>query len=222
MTRIPLTVSLTALAVATALLVLPLPAAEAGPVTVPLTEAVGLIPAAPEGTRTGYVRTSFRHWNAGLIAGDGCNTRAEVILAEAVEAPVVTSGCKMTGGLWFSPYDSTEVYAASSLDADHVVPLAEAWDSGASAWDAKRREDYANDQGSPDSIIAVSAASNRSKADKDPAEWMPVESFSCTYAAMWTGTKLRWNLNADDAEIEALTAVAANCPGTQVLYETVQ
>ncbi len=33
--------------------------------------------------RTGYRRTSFRHWNAGEVPADGCNTRAEVLLAEA-------------------------------------------------------------------------------------------------------------------------------------------
>ncbi|MFD9471934.1 hypothetical protein [Streptomyces goshikiensis] len=51
--------------------------------------------------------------------------------------------------------------------------------SGADPWSAASREAYANDQASPDPLIAVpavpavSAASNRSKADKDPAEWLP-------------------------------------------------
>ncbi|WP_409239419.1 hypothetical protein [Streptomyces sp. PA5.6] len=32
--------------------------------------------------RAGYTRTAFKHWNAGAVADDGCNTRAEVLIAE--------------------------------------------------------------------------------------------------------------------------------------------
>ncbi|MFJ8208891.1 hypothetical protein [Streptomyces sp. NPDC096033] len=67
---------------------------------------------------------------------------------------------------------------------------------GAARWEA-----YANDQASPDTLIAASAASNRSEADKHPAEWLPSDgSYHCTYAATWVGTKLRWNLAVDDTE----------------------
>ncbi|MFE3288899.1 HNH endonuclease, partial [Streptomyces sp. NPDC059233] len=69
-----------------------------------LFEGIDRIPAAPE-SREGYVRTAFKHWNAGAIADDGCNTRAEAILEEAVERPEVAPGCKLTGGKWFSLYD---------------------------------------------------------------------------------------------------------------------
>ncbi|MFF0549633.1 hypothetical protein ACFYUL_11780 [Streptomyces sp. NPDC004311] len=82
-----------------------------------------------------------------------------------------------------------------------------------------RREAYAKDQASPDTLIAVSAASNRSKSDKDPAEWLPSDgSYHCTYVATWVGTKLRWNLTADDAERQV--GVAEDCPTTTVVYES--
>ncbi|MFB7787745.1 hypothetical protein ACFC1D_34155 [Streptomyces vinaceus] len=78
----------------------------------------------------------------------------------------------------------------------------------------------ANDQGSPDTLIAVSAASHRSKADKDPAEWLPSDgSYHCTYAATWVGTKLRWDLAVDDAERQALLGLAEDCAATTVVYE---
>lgn len=93
-----------------------------------LFEGMDRIPAAAE-SRDGYVRTAFKHWNAGAIADDGCNTRAEVLLEEAVERPEVTAGCKLVGGALVLPYDDTWVTAASGLDVDHLVPLAESWDS---------------------------------------------------------------------------------------------
>ncbi|MGW5852198.1 hypothetical protein ACWFQ8_30340 [Streptomyces sp. NPDC055254] len=93
-----------------------------------LIEGIDRIPAATE-SRDGYVRTAFKHWNAGDLPEDGCNTRAEVLLEEAVDYPEIAPGCKLTGGRWFSPYDGIWVTSASGLDVDHLVPLAESWDS---------------------------------------------------------------------------------------------
>ncbi|MFJ4343525.1 hypothetical protein [Streptomyces sp. NPDC088915] len=78
------------------------------PAVLPLEDAVGRLPLADE-DRTGYTRTSFRHWNTGLDPVDGCNTRNEVLLAEAVQEPDVTAGCKLSGGKWGSYYDGVEV-----------------------------------------------------------------------------------------------------------------
>ncbi|MFF4457253.1 HNH endonuclease family protein [Streptomyces goshikiensis] len=182
-------------------------------------EAVDRLPVAEE-HRAGYKRDLYKHWNKGLNATDGCDTRKEVILSEAVEGPQVAAGCKLTGGVWRSAYDDVVVTDAGRLDVDHFVPLAEVYDSERSPWSAARREAYANDQGSPDTLIAVSAASNRSKTDKDPAEWLPsAGSYHCTYAATWVGTKLRWDLAVDEAERQALLGLAEDCPTTTVVYE---
>ncbi len=184
-----------------------------------LADAVGLVQVTEE-DRTGYTRSSFKHWNSGENATDGCNTRAEVLIAEAVVAPVVGAGCKLTGGTWISYYDGQEVTSAGSLDIDHMVPLAEAWDSGASGWTAARREAYANDQGAHVSLVAVTARSNRQKSDQDPADWMPPSpDAECRYVAEWVSTKLRWQLTADDRELEALKVYADGpCEDTIVRY----
>jgi hypothetical protein len=187
--------------------------------TLSLAEAVTRLVPGTE-SRDGYSRTSFRHWNAGEDRADGCNTRAEVLLHEAIEAPAVGPGCRLAGGRWWSYYDDTWVTSASGLDIDHMVPLAEAWDSGASAWTAQRREAYANDQGAEASLVAVTARSNRSKADQDPAEWLPPAAAArCRYVAEWVGTKLRWSLTADGTELAALSEVAEGCPAQTVTYE---
>ncbi|MFJ3787024.1 HNH endonuclease family protein [Streptomyces sp. NPDC090093] len=190
------------------------------PEVLPLEDAVGKLPIAEE-DRTGYTRDSFKHWNTGLDAGDGCNTRNEVLLAEAVQEPAVAAGCKLTGGKWISYYDGVEVVEAGKLDIDHMVPLAEAWDSGASTWTSVRREAYANDQGAAASLVAVTARTNRSKADQDPATWMPpLPDAHCRYIGEWTATKLRWGLAVDPAESEALKVYAEACETTVVHYNT--
>ncbi|MGW0731880.1 HNH endonuclease family protein [Streptomyces sp. NPDC002851] len=207
-------------ATAAALAVLPLtmtaPAHAAE--TLPLAEAVASLPLAAE-SRDGYRRSSFKHWNAGQDPADGCNTRMEVLLAEAVIAPEVLPGCKLSGGRWWSYYDAKWVTSAGALDVDHMVPLAEAWDSGASQWTAARREAYANDLDSETHLVAVTAGSNRSKADKDPAEWLPNAEVTCRYLSEWTGAKLRWRLSVDADELGALTQLAEACPDTTVQFE---
>ena len=182
-----------------------------------LVDAIAKIPAGVE-KRDGYERDSFKHWVD--EDDDGCETRAEVLLTEATTKPEQGERCALTGGGWSSYYDEVEVTEARKLDIDHMVPLAEAWDSGAYDWTAERRQAYANDLGAERSLVAVTAKSNRSKSDKDPATWLPpAEAAHCTYAADWTGTKLRWDLTADDKERAALLKLAEACPDTTVQYE---
>ncbi|MEU0487530.1 HNH endonuclease family protein [Streptosporangium sp. NPDC006013] len=119
----------------------------------------------------------------------------------------------MTGGSWYSYYDDTVIDNASALDVDHLVPLAEAWDSGASAWSPAQREAYANDLDESHHLVAVTARSNRSKADKDPSQWLPpYEPARCRYVTEWTAVKWRWALTADTAEKNTLTTLARDCP----------
>ncbi|WP_435866737.1 HNH endonuclease family protein [Streptomyces virginiae] len=216
-----LTLSLSTAAHSAAPSAAPAPAAAVVPQVLPIGVAVGALPLAVE-DRTGYQRTSFRHWNAGDIPADGCNTRAEVLLAEAIVYPEIGPGCTLTGGVWWSYYDEREVTPAGALDIDHMVPLAEAWDSGAAEWTPARREAYANDQGQLASLVAVTARSNRSKADQDPAEWLPPSADAlCRYGAEWTATKLRWGLAVDEAEKDRLLDIAAGCGGTDVEFTPV-
>ena len=85
--------------------------------------------------RSGYDRDLFDHWVD--ADGDGCDARREVLIAEAIEVPRVGSSCALSGGQWFSVYDgATETGTGSGFDVDHLVPLAEAWDSGAYGWDS--------------------------------------------------------------------------------------
>jgi hypothetical protein len=158
----------------------------------------------------GYDRDLFRHWID--VDRDGCDTRREVLIVESTTVVQVGSGCSITGGTWFSAYDGVTTTDASSFDIDHMIPLKEAWDSGAHAWSADRRQAFANDLDLAESLIAVSASSNRSKSDRDPAEWMPTRTaFHCTYVTSWITVKKAWDLSVDPAEYQKLEQVLATC-----------
>ena len=166
-----------------------------------------------EPARVGYDRDLFDHWSD--VDGDSCNTRYEVLAAESLEPVQTSDGCRPTSGLWISAFDGTSTTNPRSFDIDHLVPLAEAWDSGAHSWSSSRREAFANDETSPLTLIAVSASSNRSKGDRDPAEWLPPSvEYRCEYVASWVSVKARWELSIDPAEKTAIESVLAGCSGT--------
>ena len=128
-----------------------------------LRSAVASLPVATE-TRAGYNRTLFKLW---IDADhDGCDTRHEVLLAEAVQQPHRGARCALTGGRWYSYYDAKYTTNSSTFDIDHLVPLAEAWDSGARSWSAAQRQAYANDLGDTRTLVAVTASINRSRGDR--------------------------------------------------------
>ena len=157
--------------------------------------------------RTGYDRDLFPHW---ITQSGTCNTR-EVVLKRDGTNVVQDSACAATSGSWYSVYDGATWTVASDLDIDHLVPLAEAWDSGASGWTTARRQAFANDLTRPQ-LIAVTDNVNQAKGDQDPATWMPsVTSYRCTYVRAWVQVKYYYDLSVDSAEKSALTSYLANC-----------
>jgi hypothetical protein len=163
----------------------------------------------PEGPRDGYDRALFKHWVD--ADSDGCDTREEVLIQQSLVPAAQGDGCSVSGE-WLSAYDATTFVAPGGLDIDHMVPLGEAWDSDASTWDSSRREAYANDLDHPEALIAVSASSNRSKSDQDPAEWKPPNvAYWCQYAFDWITMKVAWELTADPDEVQALEEMLVTC-----------
>jgi len=166
---------------------------------------------APEGPRTGYKREMFVHW----VDADhnGCDTREEVLIAESrSKAQVDPYGCKVVAGDWYSLYDGLTFTDPAELDIDHMVPLAEAWDSGAANWSADTRQAFANDLDHPEALRAVSSSSNRSKGDLDPGQWKPTRDAAwCEYANDWVTVKKAWDLTADQNEVDDLRVMLRTC-----------
>ncbi len=168
----------------------------------------------PETGGSTYDRAKFHLW---IDADhDGCDTREEVLIKESTRKVKVGSGCSLTGGRWVSWYDGVVTRNPSTFDIDHVVPLHEAWVSGARSWGAGKRERYANDLGWNLSLDAVTAHSNRSKGDRDPAGWLPTD-HPCRYAHHWVKIKYRWGLTIDAAEKGELSSLLSGSCGRSML-----
>jgi hypothetical protein len=120
---------------------------------------------ATQGSTSGYSRDLFPHW---ITISGSCNAREQVLKRDGTSV-VVDSACAATSGRWYSPYDGATWTAASDVDIDRVVPLAEAWRSGANSWTTSRRQSFANDLTRPQ-LIAVTDNVNQSKGDQDPVD----------------------------------------------------
>ena len=162
----------------------------------------------PESTTT-YNRALFKHW---IDADKDCfDTRVEVLIAESKTWPKFKSRCKVSTGEWFSVYDNKTITDSSKLDVDHLVPLQEAWQSGADQWSNKKRQDFANDLSEGNSLIAVTLGTNRSKGSKEPQNWLPTSSYVCQYLIDWIDVKKRWNLSVDQVEKDFLVNALNTC-----------
>ncbi len=134
------------------------------------------------------------------------------MIAEAKEKPRVRGGCELAGGSWVSPYDGRAHKSINNLQIDHMVPLSEAWQSGAHRWTGGTRDRFANDLGYGNSLIAVTSRENMSKGDIEPWQWLPPKrSYKCKYVADWIAVKWRWGLSVDSWEKSTLGGLLNYC-----------
>jgi hypothetical protein len=156
---------------------------------------------------TGYSRAKFPHW---IDQGGGCDTR-EVVLKRDGTGVTTGANCQPTAGKWHSAYDNTWLTQSSRVQIDHVVPLANAWRSGAANWTTDKRQQFANDLTDPQ-LLAVSSTTNESKGDQDPSTWKPPNTAEwCDYASRWIAVKTKWQLTITAAEKTALRDMLTHC-----------
>lgn len=171
-------------------------------------------------TSLGYLRSAFGDgWVD--VDGNGCNQRDDVLFRDAIPGSTVTvvqgsCGHDVVAGAWTDPYSGIELRfddlksqaQAQAIQIDHIVPLAEAWVSGAADWSDERRRAFANDLAE---LLAVHGPTNASKGSNDPAAWRPRKEFQCDYAQRWIAIKGAWDLTADASERRALTEMLGFC-----------
>lgn len=130
--------------------------------------------------------------------GDGLNTRHEVLAEESLIKPVISNN-KVVSGKWFDKYTGKYFTNPSDLDIDHLVPLKNAYISGASNWSKKKKNRYYNYLKYDNHLIAVSKSANRNKSDKSPVEWLPPnKEYQCEYVREWYKIKTAWGLSIEE------------------------
>lgn len=142
-------------------------------------------------------------------APDDClNTRAEVLIRDAVPGSIElnpANACQVRKGEWKDPYTGTVYRLASAVQIDHVVPLRNAYRSGAHAWSRERRCHYTNFLRQPQHLLAVSGHENMSKGDHGPEAYLPPNAaFTCEYLADWLTIKATWELSFTADEKSAI------------------
>lgn len=166
-----------------------------------------------------YDRSRFGYdlgWDADH---DGCVTRKEVLIRDALVIDHVSRSCAVSG-TWVSLYDDRRTTDPYSLEVDHLIPLAEAWHAGADRWSHRRQIAFGNDLGYRWTLLPVTAALNQGegagKGDKEPGEWLPPR-HRCTYVEAWIAVKYRWALSVDPGEKAALERDLDRCGSAAVL-----
>lgn len=150
---------------------------------------------------------------------NGCDTRNEILDRDLTDKTyVATKRCPtaVASGTLRDPYTNGTIAflrgdkVGASVQIDHLVPLAFAWDMGARDWDDGKRKRFAND---PANLLAVAGAANQDKGDLPPGEWMPPNAaFRCAYAVQFIEVVRGYQLPIDTASARELRSAAAGCP----------
>jgi len=153
-------------------------------------------------THEGYTRGAFGDsWVD--VDNNSCSTRDDVLQRDLTNI-ILDGNCKVVEGDLVDPYSGVNlhhIYGESSIDIDHIVPLAYAWDHGAYAWSDAERIAFANDM---ENLLAVSASENRSKGASGPSEYMPSNNdYKCQYATNFLNivTKYSLTMTQDDYNV---------------------
>ena len=159
-----------------------------------------------------YERKDWRHWED--HDGDCQDARREALIAESlVDVTFETDRqCRVESGRWYGAFTGAYFEDPGDVDVDHMVPLKNAHNSGGWAWSPAMKEEYANNLGDDDHLIAVQDRANQSKEARGPDEWMPPDkTYWCEYAQDWTEIKARWDLTMTDPEAEAVVEMLQGC-----------
>jgi len=151
------------------------------------------------------------------------DTRALVLQRDS-EAPLtLSSKCYIASGLWHDPYTDADYTSAKDIEIDHVVPLKNAYISGASEWTWARRCAYGNFLGNNFHLLAVQGKANESKLDKSPDRWMPpAQNFQCQYIADWLHVKAIWQLRMSEDEVTGIKKIASDMNCSPDMFKTTE
>lgn len=149
----------------------------------------------------------------------GCDTR-NYILQRDLQNTQVEGSCKVLSGTLDDPYtggiiDFERGERSSEVQIDHIVPLKDAWDSGAFKLTQDERVRLAND---PDNLLAVDGPSNQEKSAQTLDQWQPENpDFVCDYAGKQVLVKQKYGLTVTQDEKNSMVSILESCQGTSAM-----
>ncbi|WP_345605652.1 HNH endonuclease family protein [Pseudonocardia adelaidensis] len=183
--------------------------------------ALTTLPVKGRALRTGYDREEFgQSWSD--VDRNGCDQRNDVLARDLTEVEYRpgTHSCVVQAGTFTDPYSGRTVPfqrgrgTSDDVQIDHVVALANAWQTGAQQLDGEARERFAND---PLNLMAAEGEVNQQKGDGDAATWLPpARGFRCAYVARQVAVKAKYRLWVTAAERDAIAGVLGACPGQEL------
>jgi hypothetical protein len=165
--------------------------------------------------KTGYDRTGDFGTAWRDVDRNGCDTRDDILARDL--APATRSGsCKVVSGTLVSAYSGQTVpftrgvRTSAQVQIDHVVPLMDAWQTGAQQLAPADRLALAND---PLNLQAVEGRLNEQKSDADAASWLPPRrAYWCTYVARQISVKHAYSLWVTPTEHDRMASILQACP----------
>ncbi len=187
-------------------------------------ELLASLVVAPRSGGDSYCRGRFGPDSWPDLDRNGCSTRQDVLVRQAATLTTRRIAAhdrtcdEAVAGTWVDPYTAETLTftnlkdsaQAAQLQIDHVVPLYNAWVSGARDWTDSQRVVFANDLASPE-LRAVGGHVNFAKDRSGPESWVPVAARQCDYARAFVAVKAHYRLTVTSAERDALARLLGTC-----------
>lgn len=172
-------------------------------------------------SKKGYKRPNLwgaaSTYNVDAPLPSNCSVR-EAVLYNQGENVKVNDKCEILQGMWKDPYNG-KTYSYNlpegtpmnirNLEIEHIVPLANAYVSGANEWTDNTFKTFAHDV---NNLIVVNGSDNSAKSDSGPEKWIPSNTaYYCEYATSWIQTKTEYELSVTVQEKSALENLLTNC-----------
>lgn len=161
-------------------------------------------------------------WNSASRYGvdapmGGCTIR-EYILYRDGENVELDDDCYPEQGTWYDDYTGItygvggaegQPVQVRDLHIEHIVPLKDAYLSGAVNWTDETFSTFAHDV---NNLIVSEGEGNTSKGDQSPDSWMPEnEAYHCEYVTSWVMTKAEWELSVTQPEKDRIAEILSTC-----------
>lgn len=190
--------------------------------------ALGKLTVRPDGSMSTYnrVKDFGPAWTDSTGAPGGhnhCDTRDDV-LERDLTAAHLDGTCTVETGTLKDPYTGKVIHfkrgraTSTAIQIDHLVPLGNAWVTGASKLPAAERKELAND---PLNLVAADGPANEGKGDDDASQWLPKQTgYDCEYVSRQIAVKAKYGLSVTSAEKTAMQRVLSGCNGETLPKES--